>query len=216
MATYPSYWQLWCSAAPDQGLCTWNLSGKKKDKFHITLGVACNADRSKKLPLWKSKNPHCFKKVSPEKWGFYYQNNKKAWITAEFFEEFVESTFFSNWNLSKDSFAGGSKYSTYACEMLVAISLCSLTTSLVILSNTNPKISTLNISSQISHPLFNPVMLESFIVSRLTTAMLIAFEPLSLTRLMNLIYIYKIDLLKAMLMVRDAWDKVTAKTIKHC
>ena len=28
--------------------------------------------------------------------------------------------------------------------------------------------------------------------------------------------IYKIDLLKAMLMARDAWDAVTAETIKHC
>ena len=28
--------------------------------------------------------------------------------------------------------------------------------------------------------------------------------------------IYKIDLLEAMLMARDAWDAVTAKTIKHC
>jgi hypothetical protein len=69
------------------------MSGKKKDKFRITLGVACNADGSLKLPLFyigKSKNPRCFKNVSPPKRGFYYRNNKKAWMNAQLFEEFVK------------------------------------------------------------------------------------------------------------------------------
>ena len=78
------------SAPPDRGLATKQMSGKKKDKFRITLGFACNADGSKKLPAFyigKSKQPCCFKKKTPQSRGFYYRNNKKAWMTAELFEE---------------------------------------------------------------------------------------------------------------------------------
>jgi hypothetical protein len=66
------------------------MSGKKKDKFWITIAFACNADGSKRLPpiyIGKSKKPRCFKKDSPEKQGFYYHNNKTAWMTSELFEE---------------------------------------------------------------------------------------------------------------------------------
>jgi len=66
------------------------MSGKKKDKFRITLGVACNADGSEKLDLMfigKSQKPRCFQKKSPDQRGFYYRNNKKAWMTSALFEE---------------------------------------------------------------------------------------------------------------------------------
>jgi len=68
------------------------MSGKKSDKFRITLGVACNADGSQKLPLCfigKSAVPRCFKRKPPQAWGFQYFNNKKAWMTMEIFEKFV-------------------------------------------------------------------------------------------------------------------------------
>jgi len=44
------------------------MSGKKCDKFCITLGVACNADGSEKLPLsfiGKLVKPQCFKGKTP-------------------------------------------------------------------------------------------------------------------------------------------------------
>jgi hypothetical protein len=66
------------------------MSGKKKSKFRITLGFACNADGSEKMPLFfigKPKRPRCFKRASPAEEGFYYRNNKKAWMTTELFEE---------------------------------------------------------------------------------------------------------------------------------
>lgn len=78
------------SAPPDRGLATKQMSGKKKSKFRITLGFACNSDGSEKLPamfIGKSKQPRCFKKKTPQSRGFYYRNNKKAWMTAELFEE---------------------------------------------------------------------------------------------------------------------------------
>jgi hypothetical protein len=78
------------SAPPDCGLATKQMSGKKKEKFQITIGLACNADGSEKLNaiyIGKSKKPWCFKNQSPEQRGFYYRNNKKAWMTATLFEE---------------------------------------------------------------------------------------------------------------------------------
>jgi len=66
------------------------MSGKKKDKFRITMGFACNADGSEKMPpfyIGKSKQPRCFGKRSPQDYGFNYRNNKKAWMTSELFEE---------------------------------------------------------------------------------------------------------------------------------
>ena len=70
------------------------MSGKKSSKTRITVAFTCNADGSEKWPIFyigKSKNPRCFKKKSPAQCGFYYQNNKSAWMTAEFFEEYVNT-----------------------------------------------------------------------------------------------------------------------------
>jgi hypothetical protein len=77
-------------APPDRGLALKQMSGKKKSKFRISIGLACNADGSEKMPLvfvGKSKRPRCFKEKSPTQEGFYYRNNKKAWMTSELFEE---------------------------------------------------------------------------------------------------------------------------------
>jgi len=73
-------------------LATCQLSRKKKDKFHITVGLACNSDGSEKLePIFigKASKPQCFKKQSPEQCGFYYRNNSKAWMTSSLSEEYV-------------------------------------------------------------------------------------------------------------------------------
>jgi hypothetical protein len=62
------------------------MAGKKKEKFRITMFFACNVDGSECLPpmyIGKAKKPCCFKKQSPAECGFYYQNNKKAWMTTE-------------------------------------------------------------------------------------------------------------------------------------
>lgn len=77
-------------APPDRGLALKQMSGKKRSKFRVSLGFACNADGSEKMPLvfiGKSKQPWCFKAKSPTQQGFYYRNNKKAWMTSEIFKE---------------------------------------------------------------------------------------------------------------------------------
>ena len=59
------------------------MSGKKKDRFHVTLGLACNADGSEKAePVFIGKygNPHAFKYLptSEKARGFFYHSNKTA------------------------------------------------------------------------------------------------------------------------------------------
>jgi hypothetical protein len=66
------------------------MSGKKQERFCITMVLACNADRSEHLPpmyIGRAKKPQCFKTHTPDQLWFYYQNNKKAWMTSELFEE---------------------------------------------------------------------------------------------------------------------------------
>ncbi|KIN96797.1 hypothetical protein M404DRAFT_162208, partial [Pisolithus tinctorius Marx 270] len=77
-------------APPDCGLTMKQMSGKKKEKFQITIGIATNADGSEKMPLFYigwSKKPRCFAGKIPQKYGFYYCSNKKAWMMAELFEK---------------------------------------------------------------------------------------------------------------------------------
>ena len=75
---------------PDRGMATKSLSGVKKSKQRITILFGCNADGSEKLPLFfigKAARPRCFRKKTGKELGFNYKNNKKAWMTAVFFEE---------------------------------------------------------------------------------------------------------------------------------
>lgn len=43
---------LFAFAPPDRGFSTKQMSGKKKDKFRLTLGFACNSDGSEKTPVF--------------------------------------------------------------------------------------------------------------------------------------------------------------------
>jgi DDE superfamily endonuclease len=81
---------LFAFAPPDWGLASKQMRGKKKHQFQVILGFTCNADGSEKLPIFyigKSQKSQCFKKHTAEEWGFYYCNNKKAWMTSNLFEE---------------------------------------------------------------------------------------------------------------------------------
>lgn len=71
-------------------MATHKISGKKKNKFRITILFACNATGTEKLPpffIGKSAKPRCFQKKTGEELGLHYRNNKKAWMTAILFEE---------------------------------------------------------------------------------------------------------------------------------
>jgi len=75
---------------PDRGMATTTLSGLKKSKQRITILFGCNANGSEKLLLFfigKAAGPRCFRKKTGKELGFYYRNNKTAWITSVLFEE---------------------------------------------------------------------------------------------------------------------------------
>ena len=81
---------LFAFAPPDRGLSQKQISGKRANKFRVTLCFACNADGSQKRDLFfigKSKKPRCFGRQGPNARGFYYRSNKTAWMTASLFEE---------------------------------------------------------------------------------------------------------------------------------
>jgi hypothetical protein len=67
------------------------MSGKKKSKSRISVGVCANADGSDKLSLLfigKSKQPRCFKKMTARsRRKLQYYSNKKAWMKKDIFEE---------------------------------------------------------------------------------------------------------------------------------
>ena len=81
---------LFAFAPPDRGLAQKQMSGKRANKFRITLCFACNLDGSQKQDLFfigKSKKPCCFGRQGPNAHGFYYRSNKTAWMTEFLFEE---------------------------------------------------------------------------------------------------------------------------------
>jgi hypothetical protein len=54
---------LFAFAPPDRGLAQRQMSGKRANKFRITLCFACNSDGSQKRDIFfigKSKKPRCF------------------------------------------------------------------------------------------------------------------------------------------------------------
>jgi hypothetical protein len=76
----------------DNFLASKQLEGRKQNKEWITLAICCNGDGSDRLPLWvigKYKNPHCFKNINKNTLGCQYWNNSSAWMTRNFFLEWL-------------------------------------------------------------------------------------------------------------------------------
>lgn len=83
---------LFFNLQPEKSLCLKGeaCQGGKKSKERITVLLCCNADGSEKLKLTvigKSQKPRCFKRESHL--PCVYRANKKAWMTAALFEEFL-------------------------------------------------------------------------------------------------------------------------------
>jgi hypothetical protein len=77
-------------AVPDRGLATVHISGKKVNKFRITLALLCNADGSQKFPIFyigRARHPVAFNRQDPNRAGFRYRHNKTAWMTSLLFDE---------------------------------------------------------------------------------------------------------------------------------
>lgn len=83
---------LFYSMALDRTIAQRQIEGIKKDKSRIKLAFTANADGSDKLPpffIGHASKPRCFNKKAGEQLGFYYRNNKKAWMTGIFFQEWL-------------------------------------------------------------------------------------------------------------------------------
>ncbi|KAH7929555.1 DDE-domain-containing protein [Leucogyrophana mollusca] len=206
LSTFPSKdrWNfdessLFAFAPPDRGLATKQMSGKKKDKFRITLAFAVNADGSERMPVFyigRSKKPRCFGNKTPQARGFYYRNNKKAWMTSELFEEWIKLF---------DMKMGAEK--RFVCLLI-------------------DNFSGHNISYEPRHvqlEFFEP-NLTSF-VQPLDAGIIRCFKAHYRRAFCNRAIdldeagerdIYKINILEAMLMAKEAWDAVEPSTIKHC
>ncbi|CAK5273889.1 unnamed protein product [Mycena citricolor] len=82
------------SMPPDRTLCTAPMNGTKQDKFRISALVACNSTGTEKLDLMfigKFMKPRVFRGVNPANMDppLYYRANKKAWMTAELWTEWI-------------------------------------------------------------------------------------------------------------------------------
>ena len=67
-------------------------SGGKKAKMRLTISLCTNMVGDKETPLviWKSLNPHCFKRVNKKALPTEYHANKKAWMTSGIFENWLK------------------------------------------------------------------------------------------------------------------------------
>ncbi|KAE9093926.1 hypothetical protein PF005_g18302 [Phytophthora fragariae] len=64
------------------------------DKTRITIALSANSDGSKKRPAFyigRARRLHCFKGKDGEELGFYYRNNKKAWMTRALNTEWIKA-----------------------------------------------------------------------------------------------------------------------------
>ncbi|KAF8835030.1 hypothetical protein BDN67DRAFT_913714 [Paxillus ammoniavirescens] len=83
---------LFSFAPPDHGIASKQMLGKKSNKFQITVEFMCNATGTEKWPVFyigKSKQLHYFGKRTLEQHGFWYHNNKTAWMKSAFFKQYV-------------------------------------------------------------------------------------------------------------------------------
>ncbi|THV02306.1 DDE-domain-containing protein [Dendrothele bispora CBS 962.96] len=186
-------------APPDCGLATKQMSGKKSNKFRITVLVTCNADGSEKVKCFfigKSKQPRCFKGRSVASYGFDYANNKTAWMTSSLFERFIKLRDADYRNQGRkvlyllDNFAG--HYINY-------------------------------VPTNIRLEYFEP-NLTSYVqpadagIIRTTKA---HYRKQFCMRALDLdeageVDIYNVNLLEVMTMWNTAWDSVTPETIENC
>lgn len=83
---------LFYNLAPDRTVALQRPQGRKKAKDRITVMVCCNSDGSDKHQLFfigTAQKPRAFKKKTADQYGLAYRANKRAWMTAELFFEWL-------------------------------------------------------------------------------------------------------------------------------
>lgn len=83
-------------ASPDSSLSSESVPGGKLNKARVTANFCCNADGSQKMQPWfigTAQNPRSFgtgkNRVEVHNLGLVWRYNKKAWMTAIIFREYL-------------------------------------------------------------------------------------------------------------------------------
>ncbi|SJK99922.1 uncharacterized protein ARMOST_03233 [Armillaria ostoyae] len=186
-------------AIPDRTLSSGPMNGRKQDKFHITVCFAVNLDGSEQMSvifIGKLKQPQCFKKKKLTAMGFYYWNNKKAWMTSELFMEWVKifdlkmRREMQQVLLTLDNFRG--HFIAYTPR------------------NTKLEFFKPNMTSYVQ-PL-DAGIIHCFKAHYRSAVCICALDLDDLGEA----EIFKLDLLEAMTIVHDAWTKVSSEMIANC
>ncbi|KAE8218144.1 hypothetical protein CF319_g7920 [Tilletia indica] len=176
-------------------------SGVKIDKTRITIALCANADGSEQMEpiiIGRAAKPRCFNKHTAAQLGFrYYWNNKTAWMTGGIFTEWILS-----WDadlrrserkilLLVDNFSGHSVDTTKLTNIRLEFFKANLT------AHVQP--------------------LDGGIIRCFKAK----FRALTVMRALERheqgeLDIYAIDQLKAMTLVKEAWNSVSAATISNC
>lgn len=184
-------------------LCKGNVSGHKKEKSRLSLLACCNADGFEKLPLTiigNAERPRAFKKRSGRDLGFDYHWNKKAWMTAEFFFE---------WLRRLDRYIGRET----GRKILLLVDNCSAHgkhNTLPELSNVRVEFLPPNTTSKVQ-PLDAGII--AWVKNRYRRRLLMrVFDNIDMGRKS----IYNVDVLTAMRWVSEEWDMCPSEVIENC
>ena len=191
-------------ALPHGTLCfsNENVKGNKAQKDRITVVVCANGDGSCSS-LWaigKSQNPRCFKTLKP---CLPYKANKKAWMTRDLFNA---------WLLEFDKGRRDAKRNA-----LLLLDNCPVHTVGEDINLTHTKVLMLppNLTS-VMQPMDMGVIkaMKSHYRSLLCAKMLNAVEgsQAELTKILK----SAVSISDALILLKMAWSKVTAETIRNC
>ena len=176
-------------AVPDHGLATILISGKKVNKFQITLAFLCNANGSQKFLIFyigRARHPMAFNQQDPNQAGFHYSHNKMAWMTSEFFDKWDSICIVWLLLISPE---GTSENLTSRCTCKIGRLFCLSTISVVTTLNTVQLASDWSFSHQIWLPLSNHLTLGSSAVSKLTIVPCSVNVPWILIQLERITYL---------------------------
>ncbi|KAK8766588.1 hypothetical protein V5799_006630 [Amblyomma americanum] len=189
---------LFFNLQPERSLCVKGQAcqGGQKSKERVTVLFCCNSDGSEKLQLTvigKSKKPRCFR--SAERLPVFYKGNRKAWMTGDFFREFLTSL--------------DRKMASRNRKILLFVDQCSAHPKEITLNNVTVRFLPANTTSHLQP-------LDAGIIRNVKHH----FKGLLVRRLLAKIdrkeANLRISLLDALHFLAMSWDNVTSDTISNC
>ena len=184
---------------PDKTLAK-RLSGRKKNKERITIGLCSNAAGTTKLKpivIGKCKCFKCFKNVNIKNMGILYTYNASAWMTGIIFRDWLSS-------LDK-------KFRINKSNILLIIDNASYhNINNLVLTNIKVLFLPPNTTSHLQ-PLDNGII--AAVKKRYKTKQILyIIKQLE----NNVLAPEKISLLQAIKMFKQSWDEITDNTIMNC